>query len=88
MIGFCVHLPCAAESDLRTAIVWTKDGKSSLPVDSNVLCNGTLVIENIKKLQEGSYTSRATNALTSIDAKVKINSPVIATSCSVKIRQQ
>ena len=30
--GSSVHLPCMAESDLRTIITWTKDGKSSLPV--------------------------------------------------------
>ncbi|KAL9975093.1 hypothetical protein ACROYT_G012209 [Oculina patagonica] len=52
VIGSSVHLPCVAESDLRTTITWTKDGK-------------------------------ATNALTTIEAKVKINSPVVATSCSV-----
>ena len=71
-----------AESDLRTKITWLRDGKSSLPVESNVLENGTLLIRNIKKSHEGSYTCRATNALTSIEAKVKINSPVIATCCS------
>ncbi|XP_022778588.1 contactin-associated protein 1-like, partial [Stylophora pistillata] len=76
------YLPCMAESDLRLTITWTKDGRSSLPVESNVLQNGTLVINNIGKSHEGSYTCRATNALTSIEAKVKINSPV-ATSCSV-----
>ena len=31
-----VSLPCLAESDLKTIITWTKDGKSSLPVDSDV----------------------------------------------------
>ena len=83
MIGSSVHLPCVAESDLKPTIAWTKDGKSSLPVESNVLQNGTLLIRNIKKSHAGSYTCRATNALTTIEAKVKINSPVIATSCSV-----
>ncbi len=72
-----------AESDLRTTITWTKDGMSSLPVESSFLLNGTLVIENIKKSHEGSYTCRATNALTTIEAKVKIISPVNAPSCSV-----
>ena len=33
-IGSTVRLPCVAENDLRTTITWTKDGKSSLPVDS------------------------------------------------------
>ena len=82
-LGSSVHLPCVAESDLRPIITWSKDGKSSLPVESNVLLNGTLVINNIKKSHDGFYTCRATNALTTIEAKVKINSPVIATSCSV-----
>jgi len=81
--GSTVRLPCVAESDLRPAITWTKDGKSSLPVDSYVLLNGTLVLQSIKKSHEGSYTCRATNALTTIEAKVKINSPVTAASCAV-----
>ena len=83
VIGYSVHLPCVAESDLKPTITWTKDGKSSLPVESNILPNGTLLIQNIKKSHEGSYTCRATNALTTIETEVKINSPVIATSCSV-----
>ena len=82
VVGSSVHLPCVAESDLKPTVTWTKDGKSSLPVESNVLQNGTLVIQNIKKSHEGSYTCRATNALSIIEAKVKINSPV-PTSCSV-----
>jgi len=83
VIGSNVHLPCVAESDLKPTIAWTKDGKSSLPVESNFLPNGTLLIRNIKKSHEGSYTCRATNALTIIEAIVKVNSPVMATSCSV-----
>ena len=83
VIGSTVHLPCVAESDLPTTITWIKDGKSSLPVDSHVLLNGTLVLQNIKKSHEGYYTYRATNALTTVEAKVKINSPVNAASCSV-----
>ena len=70
--GSTVRVPCVAESDLRTAIFWTMDGKSSLPVDSNFLQNNTLVIENTKKSHEGSYTCTATNALATIEAKVKI----------------
>ena len=83
VFGSSVHLPCVAESDLRTTIAWTKDGKSSLPVESNVLQNGTLLIRNIKKSHEGSYSCRASNALTTIEAKVKINSPLNTPSCSV-----
>ena len=83
VIGSTVRLPCVAESDLRPTVTWTKDGKSSLLVDSYVLLNGTLVLQNIKKSHEGYYTCRATNALTTVEAKVKINSPVNLTSCSV-----
>ena len=83
VIGSTIRLPCVAESDLRPTITWTKDGKSSIPVDSHVLLNGTLVLQNIKKSHEGYYTCRATNALTTVEAKVKINSPITVTSCSV-----
>ena len=82
-IGSTVRLPCVAESDLKPTITWIKDGKSSLPVACIVLLNGTLVLQSIKKSYEGSYTCRATNALATIEAKVKINSPVPTTSCSV-----
>jgi len=80
--GFSVHLPCMAESDPKPTITWTTDGKSYLPLESNILLNGTLLIWNIKKSHEGSYTCRATNALSTIEAKVKVNSPVVVTSCS------
>ena len=82
-IGSTLRFPCVAESDLRPSITWTKDGMSQLLVSSNVLTNGTLVLTNIKKSHQGSYTCRATNALTTIEAKVKVNSPVTVTSCSV-----
>ena len=82
LIASTVHLPCVAESDLKTVITWTKDYKSSLPIGSSVLLNGTLVIANIKKSHQGSYTCRVTNAVTTIQTKVKINSP-LAASCSV-----
>ena len=81
-IGYTVHLPCMAESDLRPVISWSKDG-SILPVGSRVLKNNTLVLNSIKKSHRGSYTCRATNALKTIETEVKINSPVRATSCSV-----
>ena len=81
-IGSTVRLPCVAENDLRTTVTWAKDGRPLLPVDSYVLQSGTLVLENIKKSHEGSYTCRATNALTTIEAKVKLNSPTGA-CCSV-----
>ena len=44
VISSTVRLPCAAESDLRPIITWTKDDKSSLPADSKVFRNGTLVL--------------------------------------------
>ena len=78
-----VPLPCLAESDLKTIITWTKDGKSSLPVDSDVLQNGTLILRNIKKSHEGSYTCKATNTLTTKETKVKISVPVPTPSCSM-----
>ena len=81
--GSTVLLPCSSESDLRTKITWTKDGKSSLPADTYFLPNGTMVLLNIKRSHVGSYTCRATNALSTIEVIVKINFPRIATSCSV-----
>ena len=78
-----VHLPSVVESDLKTTITWTKHGTSSLPAGSNVLQNGTLVINSIKKSHEGSYTCRAANALTTVETKVKVNNPRNMTSCSV-----
>ena len=83
VIGSTIRLPCVAESDLRPSITWTREGKTSLPANSNVLQNNTLVLHNIKKAQTGSYTCRATNALTTMEAKVKVNTPVAANSCSV-----
>ena len=82
--GSTVLLPCSSESDLRTKITWTKDGKSSLPADTYFLPNGTMVLLSIKKTHIGTYTCRATNALSTIEAKVKINSPrIVGISCSV-----
>ena len=83
VIGSTVRLPCAAESDLRPTITWTRDSKILHLVESNVIQNGTLVLHNIKKAHGGSYTCGASNALRKIEAKVKINSPVIPESCSV-----
>ena len=79
-IGCALSLPCVPKSSLRTTITWKKDGKSPLPIDSNVLPNGTMVLQNIKKSHEGTYTCTATNALATIHAKVKVN--VRAVSCS------
>ena len=82
VIGQSVHLPCVAESDLKTAVTWKKDEERSLLLGSNMLLNGTLVLQSVKKSHQGTYTCRATNALTRIEAKVKLNTPVDATSCS------
>ena len=81
-IGPPLYLSCVAESDLKPTITWMKDGKPSLPVDSSILQNNTLVISSVKKSHEGSYTCKATNALSSIQASVQVksNSP---SSCSV-----
>ena len=87
LTGYTIRFPCVAESDLRPSITWKKDGMSSLPETSNVQRNGTLVLANIKKSHHGSYTCRTTNALTTIEATVQVNSPVEAISCSV-IRQK
>ena len=82
LIGYPVRLPCVAESSLKATITWMKDRKPSLPVDSSILQDNTLVISSVKKSHEGSYTCKATNALSSIQAsvQVKTNSP---SSCSV-----
>ena len=80
--GSTLRLACVAESDLRPRITWIRDGKFSLPGEFFVLQNGTLVIQNIKKSHQGFYTCRATNAVKTIEAKVKINIPVTASSCS------
>ena len=80
--GSTLRLPCVAESELSTTIAWLKNGVSVLPANTHVLQSGTLVIENIKKTQKGSYICRASNALATIEAKVKITT-VVATSCSV-----
>ena len=81
VIGSTLRLPCVADSELSTTLAWTMIGASILPVNARVLQNDTLVIEKIKKTQKGSYICRASNALTTIEAKVKIT-PVV-TSCSV-----
>ena len=81
VVGSTVLLYCVAESDLRLTVNWTKDG-SILPVGSKILQDNTLVLNSIRKSDKGSYTCRASNPLTTIETKVKINSPVSAASCS------
>ena len=79
--GSTLRLPCGAESELSTTITWLKNGVGVLPANTHVLQSGTLVIENINNSPEGSYTCRASNALATIEAKVKINA-LIPASCS------
>ena len=81
--GFNVRLPCLAESDLKPTVTWEKEGKLLLPGDTHVLTNGTLLFRDIKQSHQGTYICRATNALTTIESKVRVNFPVFATSCSV-----
>ena len=72
MIGSAVQLPCVAESDLAPTVTWMKDGKPSLPVDSSILQNHTLVISSVTKSHEGSYSCKASNAVSSIQASVHV----------------
>ena len=58
VVGSPVRLPCEAESDLRPTVTWLKDGKASLPVDSTILQNNTLVIPSVKKSHGGTYSSQ------------------------------
>ena len=82
VIGRPVRLPCVAESSLKPTVMWMKDGKPSLPVDSSILQDNTLVISSVKKSHEGTYTCKATNALSSIQASVQVTSTSLS-SCSV-----
>ena len=82
--GSTLRLPCVAESELSTTITWLKNGASVLPANTHVLQSGTLVIENIKNSPEDYYTCRASNALSTIEAKVKINAPILASCSEVK----
>jgi len=82
-VGSTVSFSCVAKSDLRPVITWEKDTKSRVLVDSNILPNGTLVLQNIQKSHQGTYTCIATNALATIIAKVRVHSPRSASSCSV-----
>ena len=81
-LGYPVLFPCVTKSNLSPTVTWLKDGKPSLPVDSNILRNNTLVISNVKNTHVGSYTCRASNALSTIEASVEIKTPTVS-SCSV-----
>ena len=77
-----MHLPCVAQSELKTTVTWLKDGKPSLPVDSQVLQNNTLVIASVKKSHDGLYTCRVKNVIKTIESTVKIKTEM-PLSCSV-----
>ena len=81
-LGYPVRFPCVTESDLSTTVTWLKDGNPLLPVDSKILRNNTLVIPNVKNSHVGSYTCRASNALSTIEAIVESKTPTVS-SCSV-----
>ena len=66
--GSIVRLPCVAESDLKTTITWTKNG-TTLPDETSILQDNTLVLDGFKKSHEGYYTCTATNALSKIKAQ-------------------
>ena len=80
-IGLPVQINCVAESELKPTVTWIKDGKPSLPVDSIILQNNTLVISSVKKSHEGTYTCKATNAVNSIQSSVQVKA-IIPTSCT------
>jgi len=82
-VGSHVHLQCTAESDLNPTVMWLRDGRPLLPVDSHLLQNNTLVIPSVKKSHDGTYTCKATNVLTTIEATVQIKSRSTPLSCSV-----
>jgi len=82
-VGSPVHLQCLAESDLNPTVTWLKDGKPFLPVDSEILQNNTLIIPSVKKPHDGTYTCKATNVLSTIEASVQIKSRSTPPSCSV-----
>ena len=52
--GSPVRLSWEAESDLNPTVTWVRDGKPSLPVDTKILQNNTLVISSVKKSHAGT----------------------------------
>ena len=81
VIGHPMHLPCVAESDLKTTVMWLKDESLSLPAGHSILQNNTLIFSSVNKSHEGSYTCNAINAVASIEASIDVKT--IAPSCSV-----
>ena len=81
VIGYPVRLPCLAESDMRTTVMWLKGESLSLPAGYNILQNNTLIFSSVKKSHEGTYTCKVINAVAAIEAKIDIK--VTVSSCSV-----
>ena len=81
VIGYPLHLPCVAESNLKTTVMWLKAKSLSLPAGYSILQNNTLVFSSVKKSHEGSYTCKVTNAVATIEANIDVK--IIASSCSV-----
>ena len=79
-----VSIACTATGQPQPDITWSKSNGALVPRRKGKMGtqDGTLVLINIKKSHQGSYTCKATNALSTIEATVKIKSSV-AFSCSV-----
>ena len=79
-----VSIACTATGQPQPDITWSKSDGALVPRRKGKMGtqDGTLVLINIKKSHQGSYTCKATNALSTIDSTVKIKSSV-AFSCSV-----
>ena len=79
-----VSIACTATGQPQPDISWSKSDGALVPRRKGKMGtqDGTLVLINIKKSHQGSYTCKATNALSTIEATVKIKSSV-AFSCSV-----
>ena len=52
-IGAPLYLSCVAESDLKPTLMWMKDGKPSLPVDSSIIQNNTLFDFQCQEITRG-----------------------------------
>ena len=81
VIGYPVRLPCLAESDLRTTVMWLKGESLSLPAGYSILQNNTLIFSSVKISHEGSSTCKVTNAIASTEANIDVK--ITASSCSV-----